>query len=125
MNDYQGLAERLLQRGMGQSQPQQPSMPYDQMRKYLQTAAGREAARAAIDRVIVDNKLMGKVPPVVHQQIFQTIQGIMSQPQRMTGFNPVVDQLGQQQQDMRQMPMPQAQPPDMTQEQPGDQLLGL
>ncbi len=79
-------------------------MPLTQMRQFMQTAAGRQAARAAIDRVIVDNRLMGQKPAVPHQQIFQTIQGLMQHAQNLSlgtgGFSPVIDA--------------QAQPPDIS-----------
>lgn len=75
MNDYQGLAEHLAQRQMGMGTNPPTSLP-----KFLRSAKGRDAARAVVNNIIMNNRVSpGVRPPTpTHQEIMQGLMASMN-----------------------------------------------
>ena len=77
MNQYQELAERLLGRQSSTTSPASRRGDLSRLRDFLRTSAGREAARAAVERVITTSKTMGQLKMPVHQEVVSSLLASM------------------------------------------------
>ena len=71
MNSYQDLAQRLLGRQNTVSGPDKGELI--RLKAFLSTAPGHEAARAAVERVIITNRTLGKLKQPTHQEIIGSL----------------------------------------------------
>jgi hypothetical protein len=97
--DYQDLAAKLMQRvsGSGQGGPLGTFTAQDlvELRKFLKTAAGREAVRGSIDNVVIRTKnpqMSANLIP--HQDIMRSLVYSMQENRKYNADPAAVDTTG-------------------------------